>query len=66
MKSTQDFYAVQLQRVLNRKLRLATGETAGPRLHWLRSHAVKFKNGLIEEGFRTAKVVKVRVTYTWS
>jgi hypothetical protein len=65
MQSTEQFYAVQLPCAARRGSRLAVGESAGPRLHYWRREAVKFKRGLVSEGFKRAKVVKVSVTYRW-
>jgi hypothetical protein len=65
MHTTETFYAVEIPCVTRRTCRLAIGATAGPRLHYWRRNAVAFKAGLVSEGFKAARVVKVRVTYRW-
>ena len=65
MRTTETFYAVELPCHLGKAPRLATGGSAGPGLHYWRKKAIEFKNGLVEVGFKKARVVKVRVTYHW-
>ena len=67
MRSTETFYAVQLPPRNGRKPRLALSNVAcaGPQLFYWRASAALFKRQLVSEGFKRAKVVKVRVTYRW-
>jgi len=67
MKTTEPFYAVQLPANLRQQPRLAIGAmSAGPALFYWRKQAVEFKRTLAREGFKSARVVRVRADYTWS
>lgn len=64
MKSTETFYAVQISGLVTRRPSLAIGGT-GPKLSYFRRAAIDFKRQMVANGFKTARVVKVQVTYSW-
>ena len=67
-KSTQTdtFYSVALHTRLAGRRLAASKFGGGPELTLFRSEAVSAKNRLRSEGFRNARVVKVKAVFTWS